>query len=57
MLKTLQVNNLTCTAPKMKDNLTHVSKEEDLLINYIVETEPCVFAEVVSYWLYTVFTN
>ena len=60
MIKTMQVGRLTSqltlvSQQQKRDQLVAVTDEEKLLIRYVVETEPDLFTDFVSYWLFQKF--
>ena len=60
MMKIIEVGRLTSKDSKTqqehkRQSLVGVTKEEQLLIRYVVETEPDQFTDLATYWLYLKF--
>ena len=60
MIKLIQVGRQTSDLAQDKQELRKVqlaavTRDEQLLITYVIETEPDLFTDVVSYWLFSKF--
>ena len=60
MIKTIEVGRLTsrdtqAQQENKRQSMVSVTKEEQLLIRYVVETEPDLFTDLACYWLFLKF--
>ena len=61
-IKTIEVGRLTSKDTMVqqehkRQSMVGVNKEEQLLVRYVVETEPDLFTDLASYWLFVKFMH